>query len=110
MYALLTNDSTDLDMKDGLRSALRSRLQFRQDFLRALDLDHPLEQMSASWSPVFSGLPAIKDTYQLGKSVPGAFSTKMQRRLASTVPPRPIVEFEFKEALDLLEHLCIDCE
>lgn len=110
MFALLTNNSTDLEMEDGLRSALVSRLQFRQDFLKALDLDHPLEQMSASWSPVHSGLPALKDTYQLGKSVPGAFSTKMQRRLASTVPPRPIVEFEFKEALDLLEHLCIDCE
>lgn len=97
-------------MKEALRSALIARLHFRQDLLRALDLDHPLEQMSASWSPVLSGLTTIKATYQLGQSVPGAFSTKMQRRLASTVPPRPIVEFEFKEALDLLEHLCIDCK
>jgi hypothetical protein len=34
----------------------------------------------------------------------------MQRRLASTVPPRPIVEMEFKDALEKLQHLCSDCE
>src|SRR5690242_13967534 len=107
---MLTNDSTDLEVNDALRSAIISRLKFRKDFSRALDLDHPLEQMSSSWSPVLEGMTTIKATHQLGKSVPGAFSTKMQRRLASTVPPRPIVEFEFKEALDLLEHLCVDCK
>ena len=66
--------------------------------------------MSSSWSPVLSGMTGIKATHQLGKSVPGAFSTKMQRRLASTVPPRPIVEFDFKDALELLEYICVDCE
>jgi hypothetical protein len=102
--------STDLELNDALRSAIIARLKFREDFLRALDLDHPLEQMSSSWSPVLAGMTSIKATHQLGQSVPGAFSTKMQRRLASTVPPRPIVEFEFKEALELLEHICVDCE
>ncbi|KAH6642587.1 amino-acid N-acetyltransferas-like protein subunit Mak10 [Boeremia exigua] len=103
-------EDTDLDLNDALRSAIISRLKLRQDYLRALDLDHPLEQMSSSWSPVLSGMTTVKATHQLGQSVPGAFSTKMQRRLASTVPPRPIVEFEFKDALDLLQHLCVDCE
>ncbi|KAJ4378829.1 N-alpha-acetyltransferase, non-catalitic subunit [Didymella sp. IMI 355093] len=103
-------EDTDLELNDALRSAIIARLKFREDFLRALDLDHPLEQMSSSWSPVLAGMTSIKATHQLGQSVPGAFSTKMQRRLASTVPPRPIVEFEFKEALDLLEHICVDCE
>ncbi|KAF9701410.1 hypothetical protein EKO04_000052 [Ascochyta lentis] len=99
-----------LDVKDALRSAITSRLEFRRDFLRALDLEHPLEHMASSWPPVLQGMTTIKATHQLGQSVPGAFSTKMQRRLASTVPPRPIVEFDFKDALDLLEHLCVDCE
>ncbi|KAJ4335971.1 N-alpha-acetyltransferase, non-catalitic subunit [Ascochyta clinopodiicola] len=99
-----------LDVKDALRSAITSRLEFRRDFLRALDLDHPLEHMASSWPPVLQGMTTIKATHQLGQSVPGAFSTKMQRRLASTVPPRPIVEFDFKDALDLLEHICVDCE
>lgn len=109
MY-VLTDNSTDFEVNDALRSAIISRLKFRQDFLRALDLDHPLEHMSTSWSPVLSGMTTIKATHQLGQPVPGAFSTKMQRRLASTVPPRPIVEFAFKDALDLLEQLCVDCE
>ncbi|KAJ4395377.1 N-alpha-acetyltransferase, non-catalitic subunit, partial [Didymella pomorum] len=108
--AIEVMEDTDLELNDALRSAIIARLKFREDFLRALDLDHPLEQMSSSWSPVLAGMTAIKATHQLGKSVPGAFSTKMQRRLASTVPPRPIVEFEFKDALDLLEHICVDCE
>jgi hypothetical protein len=34
----------------------------------------------------------------------------MQRRLASTVPPRPIVELEFKDALDKLLQISSDCE
>jgi hypothetical protein len=34
----------------------------------------------------------------------------MQRRLASTVPPRPIVELEFKDALDKLLQVTTDCE
>lgn len=107
---MLRKYSADLELNDALRSAITARLKFREDFLRALDLDHPLEQMSSSWSPVLAGMTSIKATHQLGQSVPGAFSTKMQRRLASTVPPRPIVEFEFKDALDLLEHICVDCE
>lgn len=52
----------------------------------------------------------LKTTHQLGQTVPGAFSTKMQRRLASTVPPRPIVELEFADALDKLQHVINDCE
>ncbi|KAF1363780.1 amino-acid N-acetyltransferas-like protein subunit Mak10 [Lizonia empirigonia] len=103
-------EDTDLEMNDAFRSAIKSRLEFRRDFLKALDLDYPLEHMASSWPQVLQGMTNIRATHQLGQPVPGAFSTKMQRRLASTVPPRPIVEFEFKDALDLLEHLCVDCE
>lgn len=66
--------------------------------------------ISYSWPPVTKGIQTLKNTHQLGQVVPGAFSTKMQRRLASTVPPRPIVEVDFKDALDKLQQLCADCE
>jgi hypothetical protein len=98
------------DVNDALRSAITARLEFRRDFLRALDLDYPLEHMSSSWPPVSQGMAAIKATHQLGEAVPGAFSSKMQRRLASTVPPRPIVELDFKDAFEKLQHICADCE
>jgi hypothetical protein len=107
---MLTRLSTDLDINDALRSAIVARLEFRKDFLRALDLDLPPDHISYSWPPVLKGIQTLKNTHQLGKIVPGAFSTKMQRRLASTVPPRPIVELEFKDALDKLLQVTTDCE
>jgi hypothetical protein len=101
--------STDLQINDALRLAITARLEFRKDFLRALDLDLPLDHISYSWPPVLKGIQTLKITHQLGQVVPGAFSTKMQRRLASTVPPRPIVELEFKDALEKLLQLTTDC-
>ncbi|KAI2484895.1 amino-acid N-acetyltransferase protein [Pyrenophora tritici-repentis] len=102
-------EDTDLKIDDTLRKAILSRLELRKDFLRALDLDLPLDQMSHSWPPIFQGIDALKTTHQLGKSVPGAFSPKMQRRLASTVPPRPVVELDFTDALSKLHHIASDC-
>jgi hypothetical protein len=101
--------STDLQINDALRLAISARLEFRKDFLRTLDLDLPLDHISYSWPPVLKGIETLKTTHQLGQVVPGAFSTKMQRRLASTVPPRPIVELEFKDALEKLHQLATDC-
>ncbi|CAO2648320.1 Nn.00g075870.m01.CDS01 [Neocucurbitaria sp. VM-36] len=103
-------EDRDLEINDALRSAIVSRLYFRKDFLRALDLDLQIDQMSYSWPPVLENLRTLKNTHQLGQVVPGAFSTKIQRRLASTVPPRPIVELEFKDAWEKLQQLCTDCE
>ncbi|KAH7073635.1 amino-acid N-acetyltransferas-like protein subunit Mak10 [Paraphoma chrysanthemicola] len=108
--AMEVMEDTDLEMNDALRSAITSRLEFRKDFLRALDLDLPLDHISYSWPPVLKGIHTLKATHQLGQPVPGAFSTKMQRRLASTVPPRPIVELEFKDALEKLQQIVDDCE
>ena len=102
--------SKSLHINDALRSAILSRISLRKDFLRALDLDLPLDQVSYSWSPILEDLVTLKTTHQLGQIVPGAFTTKMQRRLASTVPPRPIVELEFKDAVGKLQELCIDCQ
>lgn len=70
----------------------------------------PLNQISYSWPPISQSIDILKTTYQLGKVVPGGFSTKMQRRLASTVPPRPTVELDFKDAIDKFQQLCTDCE
>jgi hypothetical protein len=97
-------------MDDSLRSAIVSRLQFRKSFLCALDPECPLEILSNFWPPVLPYIEKVDDTHMLGKAVPGSFSTKIQRRLASTVPPRPIVQVELKDALQTLKQLCADCE
>jgi hypothetical protein len=97
-------------MHDSIKSAIVARLEFRKAFLAALDLDLPLTLLEKCWPPVFSHLTKVNATHQLGKPVPSSFSTKIQRRLASTVPPRPIVELDFKDAFEKLKQLCLDCE
>ncbi|KAF2199983.1 amino-acid N-acetyltransferas-like protein subunit Mak10 [Delitschia confertaspora ATCC 74209] len=95
---------------DDLKKAMLVRLEFRKNFLAALDLECPLDQLNKHWPLMQSNLVAINVTHQLGKPVEGSFSTKIQRRLASTVPPRPIVVLEFKDAFEKLKQLCADCE
>ena len=41
----------------------------------------------------------IRDTHSSGVSLPKAFSLKIQRTLASSVPPRPVVRVDFIESL-----------
>jgi hypothetical protein len=53
-------------------------------------------------------LSGITETVAHGTPVPEAFSLKIQRRLASTVPPRPIVHISPEDALAHLKRLCQD--
>lgn len=55
-----------------------------------------------------SQLPAVKESFSIGKRVPDAFSQKIQRKLASTLPPRPIVAVSLEDALAHLTRLCED--
>jgi hypothetical protein len=64
--------------------------------------------MKALWTDILSLLPALKSSTQLGKATPASFSVKLQRKLASTVPPRPIVQVSDEAAFDHLERLCRD--
>ncbi|PVH94583.1 Mak10-domain-containing protein [Periconia macrospinosa] len=116
----LIEESAEID--ESLRDAIITRLNFRKSLLTALDIEMPLDMnfpldldrpyslLSSTWSPVADSLPHIITTHELAKPVTDAFSTKVQRRLASTVPPRPIVQFEFTKALEALKLLCVDCQ
>ncbi|KAK3372869.1 Mak10 subunit, NatC N-terminal acetyltransferase-domain-containing protein [Lasiosphaeria ovina] len=91
--------------------ALDFRLELRTAFLRAIELSElrsnpeslslPWTQMKAIWEP-------IDKSCHLGTPVPGAFSTKIQRRLASTMPPRPIVQLSFEETSGHFRRLFTD--
>lgn len=102
--------SPDFQIDEALRSAIITRLHFRKAFLCALDPECPLDLLSNFWPPVVLNIDEIHNTHHLATPVPASFSTKIQRRLASTVPPRPIVDVEFKDALQDLKRLCADCE
>lgn len=60
------------------------------------------------WTELQSSLPQIISSTNLGKPVPDSFSVKVQRKLASTVPPRPIVIVSQERAFAHLERLCRD--
>ena len=99
------------DSVDGkLKEAIKCRLVFRRDFLLSLDQDLDIMQSrSAShFSSCLSQLDPITESVSLGRPVPEAFSWKIQRKLASTVPPRPMVKISFEDARAHLKRLCQD--
>ncbi|KAJ5912965.1 hypothetical protein N7504_001848 [Penicillium tannophilum] len=98
------------DMDKMLKDAIRCRLLFRYDFLAALDQDLDILETRAtdSFTACLSHLDELKESHSLGQSVPEAFSLKIQRKLASTVPPRPIVHISHEDALAHSKRLCQD--
>lgn len=78
--------------------------------LRTSSSDLEPQEALQAWTPIAMSVPEFKGTHSLGKSVPDSFSPKIQRTLASTVPPRPIVNFSFEDACEKLLQICADCE
>ncbi|KAK4451796.1 N-alpha-acetyltransferase 35, NatC auxiliary subunit [Podospora aff. communis PSN243] len=95
------------DMADGLSF----RLELRAAFLRAIELSElrsSPESLSLPWSQMKAVWEPINKSRHLGTPVPEAFSTKLQRRLASTMPPRPIVQLSFEETYEHFKKLFVD--
>lgn len=84
-------------------------MQFRQSILEGLEpVTFSLnagKEASLSCLPLLQG---IRSSWQLGKPINEAFSTKIQRTLASSVPPRPMVTIKFSDAVSHFETLCND--
>lgn len=101
------NDRKDLGNGE-LQSALVSRLYFRKYFLNSVrgDLDLKEAKEPYPWERCIDLLPTISNTSRYGTQVNMSFSSKIQRSLASTIPPRPIVEIKFEEAVVQLDKLC----
>lgn len=95
-------------MKVGTQNALIDRLSFRRDLLTAfyhcvVDGDEP------SWLAVRDLAIAIENSHDVGKAFPHAFSSKIQRKLMSTVPPRPIIELSWAKSIEQMKQLCAEC-
>ncbi|KAI9752782.1 MAG: hypothetical protein M4579_005488 [Chaenotheca gracillima] len=95
---------------DSIKSALKIRLEFRKAFLQVLSTDVAgLKQVAPSlWEECGKILPLMQASHTRGTPVESSFSVKLQRRLASTVPPRPIVHLEYDDAMSHLKQLCKD--
>ncbi|KAL2257983.1 hypothetical protein VTK26DRAFT_8889 [Humicola hyalothermophila] len=98
-------------MTEELADAICFRLELRTAFLRAIELSelrsNP-ESLGLPWSQMEAVWEAINKTRHLGRPVPEAFSTKIQRRLASTMPPRPMVQPSPEETYEHFKKLCRD--
>ena len=91
--------------------ALQTRLYFRKSFLQSLNADYEVNHKKKDnppWGSCANFLPALLSSHNVGIRVSEAFSIKIQRRLASTVPPRPIVNISFKDTYDYLSKLSKD--
>ena len=105
----LFNDTSFVESSQ-LRDALTARLEFRRDLLRVVstDVKDPSDSRSTLWRSVLLILPKISQSADHSYDASEAFSTKIQRRMASSVPPRPIVSIAFREAFVFLQRLCED--
>lgn len=91
--------------------ALDCRLSLRDIFLSATECPQHVkrpERARLPWKEGISILQGLKSTHHLSKPVDEAFSAKLQRKLASTVPPRPIVHISFDDAFGHLTRLFND--
>ncbi|OAX84148.1 hypothetical protein ACJ72_01475 [Emergomyces africanus] len=95
---------------EAIRDALVHRLLFRREFLSGLDMDTlPAKERSAEpFLAALRQIQLIEKSIPLGKPVAEAFSLKIQRRLASTVPPRPMVHVSAADSISHMTRFCQD--
>ncbi|KAH6960879.1 Mak10 subunit, NatC N-terminal acetyltransferase-domain-containing protein [Fusarium avenaceum] len=106
---LLSRQSNEIS--DEIREALDQRLQLRSVFLEATECPKHVKEPNVARKPWLDGLeilPRIKSSHDLGRPIDDAFSAKLQRKLASTMPPRPIVQLDFDDAFVHLTRLFED--
>jgi hypothetical protein len=87
--------------------AILSRLKLRVSLLQAVAIkaDDITAEAQSHWEECIGYIKHIQSTHSIGEPVDDSFSVKVQRKLASTVPPRPIVQTSFDEAISFLVHL-----
>jgi hypothetical protein len=90
--------------------AIRLRMVSRILLLRAMATEEDIDDKLNFWRDLPASIIEIQSTHSLGQPVTESFSPKIQRRLASTVPPKPMVELSFEDAATKLEQMCKDCQ
>lgn len=100
------------EIDEEVREGLRMRLELAHSLYHivlpvAVD---QLEKSGETWSYVLPAIKQLQLSHKSARPVAEAFSAKVQRRLASTVPPRPIVEVDFMEACNMILAMFGDIE
>ena len=89
-------------ISDEVKSALNARLAFRIDLLQALT------ESDVSWQPLLDSLKRIDETHKIAVPVPDSFSEKVQRQLATSTPPRPMLSTSWDTAYKQWTTICED--
>jgi N-alpha-acetyltransferase 35, NatC auxiliary subunit len=89
-------------------SELLHRLDFRIDLLETFRANATGLFSSSRNDRLLSLLTHISKSVDSGKPVPSAFSIKIQRQLASSVPPRPMIVCPLPTSLDFTRRLLKD--
>ncbi|MCJ1249982.1 hypothetical protein MMC30_007208 [Trapelia coarctata] len=97
-------------LKRSIREAIVCRLEFRKGFLNAVGLEAKLakQKHTSIWRSCLDLLSDLTKSGELGTSILECFSSKIQRRLASTVPPRPLISTSIGDAHHYLQILLND--
>ncbi|KAI5852246.1 Mak10 subunit, NatC N-terminal acetyltransferase-domain-containing protein [Tricharina praecox] len=117
VFALLESALEWLDENKGapslseeLATAMRNRLLLRKSLLENFSLGAEMyhEGVESTWTGCLELVAKVEKEHALAKEVPEAWSMSVQRKLASSVPPRSLVELPFEEAATTLKQLCAE--
>lgn len=86
---------------DPVMRAIQTQLQFRRMFLVHLT-------EGGAWVGLRDELHEIDKNHKLGAPLPEAFSDKVQRQLATSTPPRPMLKISWETAITDWTAMCSD--
>ena len=101
----LHSNIIDLDYLAAIKHRLESRREILRLFKAAGD---PARLPDCKSSICLALLDGIKQTTGLGSPMPEAFSLKIQRTLASSVPPRPMIRIDSQQAFSFMNQLFLE--
>ncbi|KXL51369.1 hypothetical protein M433DRAFT_73094 [Acidomyces richmondensis BFW] len=85
-----------------VQEALSQRLLFRRTLLATLSEDEN------NWSHLPLILEALNRTHRVARPLPEAFSEKVQRKLATSTPPRPMLQLSWDYSYKKWHKMCED--
>lgn len=94
----------NLRLDQDVYNALECRLNYRGTFLRSIAED------TREWSHLTELMREVNRSHHLGVLVPDAFSEKVQRQLATSTPPRPMLDLSWPDSYKLCQTTCSDLE
>ncbi|KAG8526336.1 uncharacterized protein KY384_000329 [Bacidia gigantensis] len=94
------------DLPDTLREAIVDRLYLRSSLLGAVVTGGAVTDNVRHWKHCDMLAACLNKTLDCGEDVPGSYSIRLQRRLATTTPPRSLIQIPYNDARIFFGALC----